>query len=334
MDWANLVVAAITALFNLLSSGQSGARSSSAQTPSSYDHIIIVVEENHSFEEIIGNPAAPTINQLAGSYGLATNYFAVSHPSEPDYVALLGGDTFGIADDDRYYKHTIGDASLVDQLEAAGLSWGGYFQSLPYAGFTGVCTPKDCDKLPSVDELYASKHNPFMNFARIQSNQAELARIVPDTQFAADVQSGGLPNFSFVVPDQCNDMHGSPSNCGDSGKPRSPSDNRLVARADAYVATLVSQVMNSALWSSGRNAIVLVWDEGDDNRGCCGSSNGGGRVPAIVITNAGARTVRDNAPYNHYSLLQTIERAFGLGCLRIACDTSRISPMIPLFWPQ
>lgn len=284
-----------------------------------YQHIFVVMMENHSYEQIIGNPLAPHINALAQTYSLATNYYGVTHPSEPNYVASIGGDYFGIQDDAPYYTHTINAPSLASQLEAAGLSWKTYQQALPYAGYTGTRYPT------TGPTLYASKHNPFLNFASIQANPAELQKIVPDTQLATDLQSGQVPNFSYIVPDQCHDMHGT-TGCGD--------DATLIPAGDAYVNDTVNQIMRSRAWTHGNNAIVVTWDEDDfspTNLGCCDANPGGGHVATIVIANHGPRGVQDSTPSNHYSLLQTIEDAFHLGCLRNTCDTANVRPLAALF---
>src|SRR5215472_5804442 len=119
-----------------------GSAVASAAGVPAYDHIFVVVEENHAYNQIIGNPAAPTINQLAQTYGLATNYFGVTHPSEPNYVALAGGNLFGVSSDNYYYTQSVNQPSLAQHLDAANESWKGYFQSMPYPGYTDVCFPR------------------------------------------------------------------------------------------------------------------------------------------------------------------------------------------------
>lgn len=286
-----------------------------------YNHIFVIMEENHGYGQIIGNPAAPTINSLARTYGLATHYTGVGDPSEPNYVALIGGNTYGIADDNPYYIHTINNPSLIDQLEGAGLTWKGYFQSMPYPGFMGICFPTRCGGTPDSDTLYASKHNGFPNFARVQNSLQEQLKMVPETQLAQDLQNNQVPNFSLIVPDQCHDMHGSPPNCTDSANPGTAQDNLLVSAADDYLKALVNQITSSAMWSNGNNAIAIAWDEGNTAQS---------RVVAIVITNHGPRGLQDSTPYSHYSLLLTIEQAFGLGCLQNTCKAT-VKPMAPLF---
>lgn len=286
-----------------------------------YDHIFVIVEENHDYNTIIGNTAAPTINQLAQTYGLATNYSGVGDPSAPNYVAMIGGNTYGIADDNPYYAHTVTNSSLVDQLEGAGLTWKGYFQSLPYSGYMGTCFPVRCNGIPDADALYGSKHNGFPYFAHIQQSLQEQQKMVPITQLDQDLASGQVPNFDFIVPDQCHDMHGAPPYCLDSGPNNSATDQGLVSDGDSYVNTLVNKITGSAMWSQGQNAIALVFDEGNK-----ASSS----VVAVVITNNRPRGLKDNTSYNHYSLLLSIEQAFGLGCIQHSCD-STVQPMTPLF---
>src|ERR1700724_3070245 len=115
-----------------LATGGATARGSPGVAP--YDHIFVVVEENHGFTDVIGNPAAPNLNALAAQFGLATSYFGVTPPREPNYVALLGGNTFGIADDNPYFMNSVAKPSLISQLDAAAISWKAYLQSSPHPG--------------------------------------------------------------------------------------------------------------------------------------------------------------------------------------------------------
>ena len=315
-----------------------------------YQHIVEIMMENTSYSTILGNPLAPNINGLAAKYGLATNYFGVTHPSEPNYVANIGGDYFGIQDDNQFYctpalaptdpncagttvNHTVDAPNLVTQLTDAGLTWKGYFQSLPPIPSSGVIvTGPNANgpytfKWPSNSvALYASKHNPFLNFT---GTQGALANMVPDTQLASDLANNQLPNFSLIVPNQCNDMHGT-GGCSDEAG--------LIAAGDAYVGSTVDAITDSKSWQTGRNAIVVTWDEDDysdqghTGTGCCGFDPGGGHVVTIVITNKNGYPLQDGTAYNHYSLLASIERAFGLPLLAHAGDSS-VPAMVPLFHP-
>ena len=313
-----------------------------------YDHIVEIMMENQTYGTIIGNPLAPNLNDLATKYGLATNYFGVTHPSEPNYMAGLAGDFFGVQDDNQFYctpalastdpmctgttvPHTVSAPTLADQLTAAHKTWKGYFQNLPFVDPGSVVSSGPNANGPytfkwpsSSNALYASKHNPFVNFT---GTQGALSQMVPDTQLATDLATSQLPNYSLVVPDQCHDMHGT-GGCGDL--------NGLVQAGDQYVGSTVSTVLASPDWHHGNNAIVITWDEddfadaGQPGTGCCGADPGGGHVATIVITNHGARHLTDATAYNHYSLLKTMESAFGLSYLAHAGD-SVVPSMAPLF---
>jgi phosphatidylinositol-3-phosphatase len=175
----------------------------------------------------------------------------------------------------------------------------------------------------SAHAFYASKHNPFVNFT---GTQDAIANMVDDSRLATDLANNTLASYSLIVPDQCNDMHGT-GGC---------SNPNLIAAGDTYVGNTVKEIMASKSWQEGRNAIVITWDEddfsdsGQPGTGCCGSTVGGGHVATIVITNKTKAPITDATPYNHYSLLRSMEDAFGLSCLAGACD---VTPMTPLFHP-
>jgi len=283
---------------------------------SAYDHIFVIVEENTEFPDLLGNPELPTLNDLAQRFGQATSYYGVAHPSEPNYVALVGGNTYDIADDEPYPGHQIANPSLVDEFEQAGLTWKGYFQSLPAAGFAGTCAPSENEC------RYASKHNGFLNFTHVSGDPTELAKLVPDTVLGEDLVAGRVPNLSFIVPDQCHDLHGLPQ-CPDSDANR--------AAADRYLGDTVTAITRAAMWTQGRNAIVITFDEGTSNAGCCDAIPGGGQVLTVVVTNRLAGPLLDPTPANHYALVATIEQAFGLGCVGLTCDTAQIRPLAALF---
>jgi hypothetical protein len=294
--------------------------------------VFLIVEENHGFSQIIGNAAAPQMNALAKRYGLATASFSVADPSAPNYVAMLGGSIFGIADNDAYYLHTVDKPSLMSQLDAAKLTWKGYLQSMPYAGFRGICYPNRCNGVPDFDTLYNSKHNGIPYFKSIQDDPKEMAKMGPLTQLDSDLAMNP-PNFGYIVPDECSDMHGAPPYCIDSSDPGDEADNALVSMADKLVGRLVAKIQSSRFWTRGNNAIVITFDEGGDGdtSGCCGTEPGNGRIATIVVTSRGPRGLEDPTPYNHYSLLSSLQHAFGLGCLEATCDTTNITPMLPLF---
>jgi hypothetical protein len=317
------------------------AKISPAVAAPAIDHAYVIMEENTDYEDLIGNTAdAPYINQLANSYGFAANYYGVTHPSQPNYVATISGDYFGINKDDPTL--TFSGTNIVDQLEAKGLTWASYQQGLPSVGFTGPQYPA------TGSGLYVKKHDPFALFTDVSSSATRLQNIKPVESLATDLNSGTAPNFTFIAPDQCHDMHGvaPPSAtaynmpwCG--YPPNFTLNHALIQQADSYLHTLVTTIMTSKAWTAN-SAIFVTWDENESsgesspNRGyasatgCCGSKpgDGGGRVPMIVITNTPTHTVSLH-PYNHYSLLRTIEDNFGLPCLANACN-SAVTPMTDL----
>ncbi len=275
-----------------------------------YQHIFVIVDENKDASAIYGNKAAPRINAMAKAYGSATHYDAVAHPSEPNYVALVGGSTFGIRNDGPFTVNAVDAPSLATQLDAARLSWKGYYESMPAPG-----------SLALYKGFYASKHSGFLNFDGVQkaSPSYRAQHLVGFDQLQKDAEQNRLPNFALIVPNVCNDMHGIAGVLGVPHDCFMLDRDGLIARGDRAFGAIVGELMNSAAWKSKQNvAIVLTFDEDNGD----GSEGGGGRVPAIVITNHGPRGVADSTPYTHYSLLRTIEDAFGLRHLMYAASAN------------
>lgn len=322
------------------------------QQPPPLQHIFLIMMENEAASSIFGNTSeAPYLNQLANSYGVAPHYFGVTHPSLPNYLSTISGDFQGIWDDcaagsasvcapsafgssltsreittASQRPHMFNGPTLVDQLEAKHMTWKAYMQSMPAVGFTGYAT-----------DVYAQKHNPFMYFSRIRNNPARMQRIVPFSQFSSDIQSPTTPNFVWITPDLCHDMHGAtPCSINILGLGQSS-----IARGDSFIHSVVPQIMNAPAWKAS-SAIIIVWDESESsNAGCCkgptgvqGTALGGGNVPIIVITSSGPRHISlGRASYNHYSLLATIESLWNLGCLANTCGISGANLLTPLFRP-
>jgi Phosphoesterase family len=293
------------------------------------DHVFLIMEENNGFHDVIGNKAAPNLNYLADTFGLATDYYGTSpDSSESNYVAILGGSSFNVTSDDAYWKNKINAPSLITQLDRARISWKSYLQGIPHAGYQGMCYPK-CDGAPDSDPLYVSKHDAIQNFTPDLS-AADWSRQVPIGQLAIDLRRGAVPRFSYIVPDECHDMHGDPPFCVDSGNIGDPQQQHLDSVGDFYLGQLVSEITHAKFWAQGNNAIIITYDNGDNNAGCCDANPGGGQIATIVVTSHGPRGVKDNQPANHYSTLQSIEDAFGLGCLQFTCDTKNVKPLTSL----
>lgn len=355
---------------------------SSHNSDSRYKHIFYIEMENHSTNQIFGNTAdAPYINWLASQYAISTNYYGVTHPSLPNYLAAISGDFQHIWDDCKAgptvtcapeefgpssgytngqelltpaeiaeatnTPHWFSDTTIVNQLEAHGLTWKAYMQALPYAGYTGEYYPYETvngQLLPV--KLYAQKHDPFMYFPSIRNNPDRLKKVVPFTSFDADLESGNVPNFVWISPDQCHDMHGvSPSNAAflglpACGFPASGLDHGAIQLGDTFLKSTVSEIMASSTWHQ-KSAIVIVWDENDYSSfaGCCHSPRGvngvilgGSNAPFIVITSKDAEHFVDSTtPYNHYTLLAAIQQLWGLGCLERSCGFSNSELMTRFF---
>jgi hypothetical protein len=304
-----------------------------------FKHVFVVMMENTGYDALIGNPNAPFINQAAHRFGVARNYFGVTHPSQPNYVAMTAGQIGNDSDDDE----TLDVPNLVDQLEMAGRSWTDYQQSFSLCA--GDVLAHACG-----NQLYERKHNPFVSFADVQSSPARLSHVVDLTQLDADLARGGhASDFSFIAPDQCHDMHGRGG--GGAADPCDFSNVQLLIKAgDTFLRDLVGKITYSRAFK-GNSVIFIAWDESDftgsptdfgfgDTRGCCDANPGGGHVLALVISNhdrdsdhgrnAGRGARASDRAYNHYSLLKTIQDSWHLGCLGFTCDTANVKAMSDL----
>lgn len=324
------------------------------------DRVFIIEMENHSYDDIIGAPdftnsftdpanagknlIAPFTTQMALQHGNAMNYFGVTHPSLPNYVALFGGDFFGIQDDNDSCNspdhgsncHPGIDApNLIDQLEAKHISWEGLAQSMPSVGFLG----RTFDS-PTGTRLYAPKHFPFIYF-NSNLNPARLAKLKPFDQAAFQTELNNprtMPRFVFIAPDQCHDQHGAGPDC--PGATLTPDlkaldfvetgllkDEVTVKQGDAFLQQTVTTIINSPSFTNN-SAIFIIWDESDlSNFGCCGQP-GGGHVPSVLITKS-KKPSASTTPFNHYSLLATVEDGFDLPRLANAKTANAMWDLFP-----
>jgi hypothetical protein len=343
---------------------------------------VIVLENHNSFTSfgsngILDNPQAPQIQALAKKYNVAPNYHGVWHPSLPNYLAMItgnwigtdviatghtypAGSTVGVSDDDSTSVSTDYGApanpsphrwrvqlpSLAGQLVAAGKDWRAYLQNIPESGTHIANWPGD----NNTAKLYAVKHNPFPYVAEIQDDPKQFAKQVPIEQLFGDLGSEQVPAFSYIVPDQCRDMHGIGNPLAPCGG-ASDTDDNDIKRGDDETGWLVNAITGSPVWKHGRNAIFVVFDEGngpltcpyDPDHGvdtasgsllpgadCYAPANFNDRVVFIAITNYGVRGVQDTRFQSHYSMLKTIEAAFGLPYVGHAADstTNTLAPLL------
>jgi hypothetical protein len=248
--------------------------------------------------------------------------------------------------------HWFDGDTIVDQLDSKSITWKAYMQGIPAVGSTDEYAPVDTvdagdgGTTQVARKLYAQKHDPFMYFSKVRNDATRMQKIVPFTQLATDLgAASSTPGFVWISPDQCHDMHGvSPDNANavgipTCGYPSSGLDHGAITLGDDFLKSTVQAIMASPAWSEP-SAIVIVWDEDDytGNSGCCGSPVGadasvlgGAHVPAIVITSKNAKHQELADPVNHYSLLATIEEAWGLPCLANACNVP--AKMTKLFNP-
>jgi len=242
---------------------------------------------------------------------------------------------------------TVGK-SIADQLTEVGLSWKSYQESLPLGGAYGVDNSNgtvsnlsDFTFLPgtSFTALYAVKHNPFAYFQSVQQGYRpnnSMKNVVPfdgPGGLYADLATGNLPSFSFIVPNQCDDQHGKGGEsaycAADPGSDglQAGLNPGLIQQGDVTIERLVGAIHASAAWREGRSAIVIVWDE-NDYSGLDSAlppntpypSQNQNRVVLTVETNHGKHGVHSGNYYNSFSLLKSLEAAFGLPCLNHACD--------------
>jgi phospholipase C len=244
----------------------------------------------------------PFFNQLAQDDVLLTRYYAVRHPSLPNYIALIGGDTFGI--DRDCIDCFINAPSLPDLIEASGRSWKTYQENIPKPCYVG-------DNLLSkvFKNRYAQKHNPFVYFDPIRLDKERCERsVVPLAELSADMQTGTLPNFIFITPNMCNIGH----DCS-------------LDIADKWLENLYNELV-PALDATGQTyLIVLTFDEGKGNQSCCGLEEGeGGRIAVVLISPSAKKGFQDDTPYTHYSLLKTISESWGLAYLGHAADDDNV----------
>jgi phospholipase C len=265
-----------------------------------FEHIVIIMFENKEFGSVIGNSDMPSYNQLARDYTLLTQYYAVTHPSLPNYLALMGGDTFGI--DRNCSDCFINETSLPDLIEASGRTWKTYQEDMP-----SPCFPGDT-------HIYVQKHNPFVYFDNIRLDQVRCERsVVPLTTLQTDILTASLPNFFFIMSNLCNSSH----DCS-------------LTTSDAWLTNLLAELV-PALDATGESYVIfMLFEEGQGSHSCCGlPEQAGGRVPVVIYSPLVKTAFEDSTPYTHYSLLKTISQAWGLPYLGHAAEDSHVLIIAP-----
>jgi phosphatidylinositol-3-phosphatase len=274
-----LVLAALVA-------GACSESSATRQPLPRFDHVIVIVLENKDQSSVLGNEEAPNYNRYAKRYAVLSHYGGVAHPSLPNYLALISGSTHGIRADCT--SCTVAGKNLADSLERAHLTWKGYAEGLPRAGFTGPFLGR-----------YAKKHEPFLYFRDLLAKPSRLKHVVPLRQFSRDLRAGRLPSFSLVTPDLCHDMH----DCS-------------VEAGDTWLGGFLAPLLGSDQLAN--SVIFVVTDEPSD-------SDPTASVPALALGPLVKAHSRYNPRTSHYGLLRTIEDAWGLPRLGHSAQARPIS---------
>lgn len=301
------VTPASTTTYNATASGMGGTSTSVSATvmvnpPTAsgmpqFDHVAIVVEENHSYESVIGSSSPmPYLNSLAAGNGLATQYFANFHPSIDNYFMLTAGQMFANGDDK--FNRVVTADNIARELIASGKAWKSYTESLPRVGYIGGDVPP-----------YLRHHNPFTYFSDVQNSTNQLQNLVPFTQFASDLANNALPNFSFIVPNTLNDAH-----------------DGTLQQADAWLQTNIAPLIaNPAFQQSG--LLIIVFDESD----LTDVAHGGGHVAAVIISSRVKPGFQSTTLYQHQSTLKSILEALGIPTLPGAAGDPQTQDMAEFF---
>jgi phosphatidylinositol-3-phosphatase len=258
-----------------------------AQVPQS-DHVFLLMEENHSYEQVIGNPAMPYLNSLAKSYAVAANYDANSHYSIPNYFWITSG-AYVTLNDGTTQKFNVNNVTRL--LNSAGKTWKAYEESLPYSGYVGPSTGN-----------YQENHDPFSYFTDVV-NSSEKFNIVPFTKFSTDLSNNNLPNYTFIKPNGLHDGH-----------------NGTLSAADTWLKTNIAPLLATPMFQSGGDGILIItFDESYDSD-CrpltsCPSlpeNGGGGRVATLIVSPLVKTGYKSSVFYQHPSVLKTMLLALGI----------------------
>jgi len=249
-------------------------------------HVFLLVEENHAYGDVIGNPSMPYTNNLASNYGLATAYYANRHNSLPNYFMLTVGDMVTTND---LYTGVVSSDNVVRAVTAAGKTWKMYAESLPTPGYMGASV------IP-----YARDHDPFSYFSDIRTSSAQMANIVPFSQLAIDLANNTLPAYAMIVPNLEDDGHDCPGEapiCTDSDK---------LSNVDRWIQTNLSGLFLSPVFQN--SVLIYTWDESV----LTDTANGGGHVATILISPKVRSGYQSTTMYQHESALKLSMQLLGI----------------------
>lgn len=267
------------------SGAASSSNASAATTRAGVTKVLVIVEENHSVRQV--RKGMPYLAGLGRRYGQALNYRAIRHPSEPNYLAIAGGSTFGVADDRSPSAHPIRRRSVFGQAAAHHLKAGTYAESM-----SGTCAVSG-----NRHRGYAVKHNPHAFFVTERAQCRRTNR--SDTSFRADAARNKLPTVGFLIPNQCHDAH----DCS-------------LAAANSYLKRMLKPVLKSRDFRTGRLAVVVTADE-DDRRGP--------NFVSTTVLQASLHAKTTKARLSHYSLSRLLSQVSGSKPLRSAAKAGDLA---------
>lgn len=260
-----------------------------ASTPT-FAHVFLVIEENHSFSDVIGNSSMPFLNSLASAYGLATQYYADAHPSLPNYFMLTAGAGTSITGSEGdAYSGVVTQDNVVRALTAAGRTWKCYAESLPSVGYLG-----------GNSGAYLQHHVPFVYFSDVQNSPAQASNLVPFTQLATDMANNALPDYAFIVPNANDDAHNCPAGLSTC------TSNQMLAAADQWLSTNISPLLTSTSFQD--SLLIITFDEAEDTD----VENGGGHVPAVIVSPMAKAGYQSTTLYQHESTLRLMMEGLGV----------------------
>lgn len=249
-------------------------------TPQS-KHVVLVVEENHSFDAVITKNGMPYLKSLAEKYTLLTNYYGNHHPSIGNYFTMTTGQTISTNDS---YKGTVPYENIISQLVAANRTWKAYGDSLPEQGYVG-----------GNQRPYVKKHFPVAYFENVRNDAAQRKNLVPAEQFAADLQNNNLPDFSMVIPNLDHDAH----------------DGSL-KEADDWLRQHIAPLLENSVFQKD-GILIITFDESFKSD----PDHGGGHITTVVIGPLAKEQFNDTTFYQHESLFATLEELLGLPRLKL-----------------
>lgn len=272
------ILGALIALgvFQLACGGSGNHQNPVPANQPTFSHVFLVVEENHSYSDVIGSSSMPYLNSLASQYGLATQYFANGHPSMPNYLMLTTGQMESFDDN---FSGTISDDNVVRELVKAGKSWKAYEESIPSTGYLGG------DAAP-----YVRRHNPFSLLSDVQQDASQAANIVSFSQFASDLASNSLPQFSFIAPNINNDAH-----------------TGTLPAADSWLQSNIAPLLASSTFQSS-GLLIIAFDESETTD----IDHGGGHVATVIVSSKSKAKYQSQSLYQHQSTLRLVLAASGV----------------------